>query len=97
MSVHVMWHLACVCLSPPKKTQCPPITLDSRTVAPDRLIFRMRRGSCLAAYACAQPSFIGTVNRVEWRHGLHMGPSSKPTVLTSELSKLTDIAWVVLG
>lgn len=81
-------NLAGVCVA--LKSRCFPTALDSRTVAPDRLIFRMRRGSCLAAYACTQPSFIGTVNGGRWRHGLHTGPSSKLSVLTSALSKLTD-------
>lgn len=81
-------NLTSVCVA--LKSRCFPTALDSRTVAPDRLIFRMRRGSCLAAYACTQPSFIGTVNGGRWRHGLHTGPSSKLSVLTSALSKLTD-------
>lgn len=83
-------HLAkrSVCRS--REKRCPPSVPDSRTVAPDRLIFRMRRGRCLAAHACAQPSFIGAVNRVKWRLGLHTGPFSKSPVLTSALSSLTD-------
>lgn len=90
MSVHVIEHLAkrSVCRS--REKRCPPSVPDSRTVAPDRLIFRMRRGRCLAAHACAQPSFIGTVNRAKWRLGLQYGAVLKSSVLTSALSSLTD-------
>lgn len=49
----------------------------------------MRRDRCLAAYVCAQPSFIGTVNRVAEDTGYSTGPHLILSVLASALDKMT--------